>query len=504
MRAAIAFLLLSLLAYLPQASTLPWKGTEGRRVQIAIEMAENHDWVLPTLAGEPTMAKPPLYYWCLALVHELLGPNRTAMRMVSALALLAMACVAYQVLRRSHNEAAGWIAGLGILSAPVLLYHMAAAEIDPLFAVLTAISLLLLGTAIASRARDRFAIAGFVGGLALLTKGPPYCLFLAGCLLVWWRHARLAGLLWFVIPLLLPPAAYYAILLGRGDVSELLAVAGQESIGRAFLYEWKHVVDIPMHLVRAVLVVMPLGLWTLAEFRGRHEARLEKPEIILRICTAAPIGAVGLLLLFPGRSVRYLLPAVILFLCAVAPAVAAFARFPQPLRCGQRTIVLALGCLAALALLTLPWLPWPAPGWSAGLALGLAVAPVVVTSRPRLIAYAMAAPVLAALTAFVDRATLYAHGPRSATQVGSLVQESLRRAKAVDLASFGHFDYTTLFGGGFEVRGDEFANREPVAQWLLIEEPTWPHDPTLLRTYRDRVRIRTHHKTIVIKERRGP
>ena len=50
----------------------PWKQDETYIFDILYRMLYSHDWVLPQLAGEPFMEKPPLYYWLgAALAHGL-------------------------------------------------------------------------------------------------------------------------------------------------------------------------------------------------------------------------------------------------------------------------------------------------------------------------------------------------------------------------------------------------------------------------------------------------
>jgi hypothetical protein len=37
-------------------------------------MLQSGDWLVPTLAGEPFMDKPPLFYWTAALFAKLFSP----------------------------------------------------------------------------------------------------------------------------------------------------------------------------------------------------------------------------------------------------------------------------------------------------------------------------------------------------------------------------------------------------------------------------------------------
>ena len=47
---------------------------ESRYAQIALEMLQSGDFVVPRLQGEPYLDKPPLLYWVTAGSVRLLGP----------------------------------------------------------------------------------------------------------------------------------------------------------------------------------------------------------------------------------------------------------------------------------------------------------------------------------------------------------------------------------------------------------------------------------------------
>jgi len=323
---ACILLLLTLLACLPQWCLPGWHGTEGRRVQIALEMMQNGDWLVPTLGGQPTWAKPPLHYWLLGSLSQWFGANTWAMRLPSVLGLFAAAWLAMELLRRQFGGRAGWLGALGVLLSPIVLAEWPSAEIDPLFASLTAMSLWCLATGVARERRSLVLWSGVLGGLALLQKGPPYFLFAVGAYLVWWRRRGLRFAIEHFAPLLLLPLAYYVPLWTlRVAPAEMLAVATGESIGRIYEFEWQHVAAIPGFWARAAIVQMPFLLWCFWEWRGARDARMDAADLTLRMCSGAAVLAVVGLTFFPGRATRYLLPNVPLFVFAVAPAVAHFA-----------------------------------------------------------------------------------------------------------------------------------------------------------------------------------
>lgn len=471
-------------------------GTENRRIEIAREMMASGDWIVPTLGGEPTIAKPPLYYWVLASFASWFGDGRIAMRAPSVLAMFLLAWFAFELLRRSHDVLTGAVAAVGILCSPVMIYHCSSAEIDPMFAVFTGASLWLLGHGIGFERRLAIVAAGALGGLAMLTKGPPYLVFLSGSLFAWGRHRRLRGIVWYLPLVFVPLLVWFRLALPAGSVDSVQT----ETVGRLATYEWHHVADIPMHFVRAALVMLPFGFWTFAEFRGPRQARdLTPAEVQQRICTSAALGSVLLLAVFPGKPVRYLLPSVVLFLFGVAPSVAGSLRLAAPLGSFSLRVVQGFGVLGAVALCALPFLPFPLPGRSVWFALALAVGALVVASRSRLFVYAMAIPVLAGWTVLDDRARVYERGTRGHAGVSTLLDEAFDRFGVDDVATYGHFTYSYLFDREEIVAGDEFMQRRPTTEWLLVEHrgANRPRPDG----YVDRVSIRARRRCIVLQQR---
>lgn len=70
-----AFILLVCACILPGlVGHQPWKQDETYIIAIVRSMLDTHDFVVPTMAGEPFMEKPPLYYWVAAACAKLLTP----------------------------------------------------------------------------------------------------------------------------------------------------------------------------------------------------------------------------------------------------------------------------------------------------------------------------------------------------------------------------------------------------------------------------------------------
>src|SRR5262245_838043 len=152
LRAALLLLFATALALLPHAMLQDWSGTEGRRVQIALEVARHGDWMLPKLFGEQALQKTPLLYWLLAGSARLFGDGYVAMRLPTLLLVWLAALLAFALHRRTFGAGAAWVAALGVVCAPIVVAEFASAEIDPPFACLCAASRWCL---CASRGRGR-------------------------------------------------------------------------------------------------------------------------------------------------------------------------------------------------------------------------------------------------------------------------------------------------------------------------------------------------------------
>jgi 4-amino-4-deoxy-L-arabinose transferase-like glycosyltransferase len=85
---------------------------EGYYAQAAKNMAESGDWVTPYANGVRFLEKPPLLYWITAASFKLFGINEFALRLPTALAVIALVWIIMQMARRAAGENSGLIAGL--------------------------------------------------------------------------------------------------------------------------------------------------------------------------------------------------------------------------------------------------------------------------------------------------------------------------------------------------------------------------------------------------------
>jgi 4-amino-4-deoxy-L-arabinose transferase-like glycosyltransferase len=165
----------------------PWKPDEAHTFGVVYQLLKNGDWVVPMLAGEPYLDKPPLIYLTAALTATLFSPilplhdgARLATGAYMALAFLFIGLTAKEL----YGSSKGWVAALMLLGCGGLLLrgHQLIADT----ALLAGLAIGLYALAISAR---RPLIAGlWLGtglGVCILAEGlvEPFMLLLTVALL---------------------------------------------------------------------------------------------------------------------------------------------------------------------------------------------------------------------------------------------------------------------------------------------------------------------------------
>jgi len=190
-RPALAVALLAALLYLPWLSAAPVRGSlEANRLVAAREMLARGDWVLPTLNGQPYLAKPPFQYWLIEIVAAVTGSSvLVAGRAISALAVVGLAALVAAYGRRTVSGTVGLIAGLGVALAGIVIEKGVIAELETVLAVAMAAAAFsfYFANVDARRRLLWLSTGGLALGAAFLTKGPVVLVFLlpaAGAFLI--------------------------------------------------------------------------------------------------------------------------------------------------------------------------------------------------------------------------------------------------------------------------------------------------------------------------------
>ena len=156
---------------------------EPRYAQVAREMIERHDWVTPTLWGQPWLEKPPLLYWGQMLAYKAAGRvNDVAARLPSAALATLMVFFIYAWARRFRRGMQLDAALITAASAIIIGFGRGASTDMPLTATFT-VAMLSWWSWYESRNRTWLLAFYAFAGLGTLAKGP-IAVFLAGMIVV--------------------------------------------------------------------------------------------------------------------------------------------------------------------------------------------------------------------------------------------------------------------------------------------------------------------------------
>ena len=306
-----------------------WDYHEPYVAGIVREMATSHNWIVPTLNGQPYLEKPPLFYALSALVCRATGSFEPwALRLPSAfLALATVVWVSFLGWRLNSARAGTW-AGF-MLATSVLFFtvgHEAVVDMT-----LTAAVSFGLGTAflVVIGFRRAWLPWFWVGlGLSFLAKGvvgPVMVLLPVGLTLLIERDWHLLRAFlrpnWGMLPAILLPLAWIAALYASGGREYLTEVFLRNTLGR-FLASpalvprtgrlGEHVEPFYYYLTRTPGNALPwLAIWVAALGSALPlKRRLPHQRLSPRAYFLPLAFAVNLLLLSLSREKRtiYLLP----------------------------------------------------------------------------------------------------------------------------------------------------------------------------------------------------
>lgn len=252
------------------------RSSEERCYDVARNMLETGDLLVPIHHGEPRLQKPPLYYWMsVASAHLLGGLTNGTLRVPSALAALLLLLVIF-VWARSIG---GWrlaVASVAALAATLQLYRLGrqgTAEVT--LALASTIALMLYEVGVRRRGEAPRASVALATGVAFLAKATvalmtvalPIVIDLAARrklramlrrpVVLWSLLALAIGAAWYVYVLAVVPGAFDHLL---ADVSRPLGIEAGEGGGaehyRAPWYYFDKLVGaaLPASLLLPVLI----------------------------------------------------------------------------------------------------------------------------------------------------------------------------------------------------------------------------------------------------------
>lgn len=149
---------------------------EPRYAGCALEMIENHNWIVPKFNFQNRFDKPPLFYWLIAISYKVLKVNEFASRVPSAISAILLVLFTWYIGDKVIGK------NVGLLSAAILatsieyvaLGRRAATDIVLCFFFSATLYSFYLYYNEKDEKRKFFwvILLGAFEGLAILTKGP--------------------------------------------------------------------------------------------------------------------------------------------------------------------------------------------------------------------------------------------------------------------------------------------------------------------------------------------
>ena len=143
---------------------------EGRNAEVAREMAETNDYVMPRLNGLPYLDKPVVYFAAEAAFMEVLGPTELAARLPAYLFTLATAAVLFWLARRMGIDP--WVTSIVFLSMPFVAAFARTVIFDSALMFFVVVALAAFWCAVEEKNARWSWLAWASMGLAMITKGP--------------------------------------------------------------------------------------------------------------------------------------------------------------------------------------------------------------------------------------------------------------------------------------------------------------------------------------------
>ncbi len=147
---------------------------EPRYAQIAREMMETGQYILPHLNGESYPDKPPLFFWMIALVSKPFSDvTAFSARFPAALAGLGMIVLTCLFARKLYNPFTGFLAALILFTSEGFFMTSISVHFDTILSFWTTLALFLFYCGYTCSDGRKYFLSAYVCiGLAVLTKGP--------------------------------------------------------------------------------------------------------------------------------------------------------------------------------------------------------------------------------------------------------------------------------------------------------------------------------------------
>ena len=272
-RVVILLVFTSLLFFFNLGNRDLWSPDEPRYSEVAKEMWDTGNYILPHLNSEKYPDKPPVFFWLIILFSLPFGEiTELSARMPSAFAGIFGTLITYYFGKRLFTPRIGLIAAMLLSTSMEYLYHIRRVSIDGVLTMLVTLSLFCFYKGYMSRKSGTkfFLISYLLMGIATITKGPvgfvlPVLVIVTFLVIVKIRssqhmfrlrhmHIGIGSLILFGIPLLWVFGIY-----NQGGLDHIKQVLFTQNIGRT-VNSWSHNHPFYFYLVFFPLYFMPWSI----------------------------------------------------------------------------------------------------------------------------------------------------------------------------------------------------------------------------------------------------
>ena len=288
--------LLALLCFTWLASGLighdPWKPDEAYSFGLIYQILQSGDWLVPTLAGEPFMESPPLFYITAAAFAKLFSPllplhdgARLASGFFVALTLIFTGLSGRELFGKDQ----GWAASIILIGCLGMLVNAHLLSTD--LGLLLGSALMLYGYALSPR---RPVLAGLILGtgigIGFMCKGfvaPILFLSISTCLIAFsaWRNRHYFITLAIAVLVALPWLSVWPWLLYQHSPELFMQWAWKQNIGNWLLYaKGGNYFDLFYHLKNLpwfAWPALPLAAWGVWEARKKVLQQRESQLLLM-------------------------------------------------------------------------------------------------------------------------------------------------------------------------------------------------------------------------------
>ena len=337
----------------------PWKPDEAYTFGAVYEILQGGGWIIPQIAGEPFMDKPPFFYLSAAasaLLFSPILPLHDGARLVAGLYIGLALLFTALTSRELHGAHRGLPAVLLLLGSLGLVVRGHQLIVDT--AALAGFAMAYYGTALALRRTIPGGLwIGTACGLVFMTQGIPEAVMIAAIAVLLplasprWRTAQYAAAMAIALIAALPWLAIWPALLYQSNATLFEAWLNAENLARFF--GTRDMLSGLGYYLRTLpwyaFPVWPLALWAL--WRARRAQPLNAPGVILPL-----LGfTVTLLMLGSAAESRelYALPMLVPLVLLAVPGI-------ETLRRGAAYGWLWFSVMAFSFFLIVGWFYWTA------------------------------------------------------------------------------------------------------------------------------------------------